>query len=241
MKKIQQMLLTTLGVVGGTLALGSISANADTVTVQAGDTVSAIAKKYDTTISDIQRANNLSNPNLIYVGQQLEVNGKDNGTQQVVTTTASVNSTNAPVVQVSQSTQASQPSIKTPVKTTSSTSVENTQVKAPQTQESSVSSNTTQRAQTVTSKPQTATTSNNYTSNVSGSDAAAKAWIAQRESSNNYNARNGQYIGKYQLSSSYLNGDYSPANQEKCADQYVQERYGSWTNAQAHWQANGWY
>lgn len=80
-----------------------------------------------------------------------------------------------------------------------------------------------------------------YTSSVSGSEAAAKAWIAARESGGNYGARNGQYIGKFQLSASYLGGDYSPANQERVADQYVASRYGSWTNAQAHWQANGWY
>ena len=70
---------------------------------------------------------------------------------------------------------------------------------------------------------------------------AAKAWIAARESGGNYGATNGQYIGKYQLSASYLNGDYSAANQERVADQYVASRYGSWQNAQAHWQANGWY
>lgn len=80
-----------------------------------------------------------------------------------------------------------------------------------------------------------------YNSGVSGSDAAAKAWIAGRESGGNYGARNGQYIGKYQLSASYLNGDYSAANQERVADQYVASRYGSWTNAQQHWLANGWY
>ncbi len=61
----------------------------------------------------------------------------------------------------------------------------------------------------------------NYTSNVAGNDAAAKAWIAGRESGGNYGARNGQYVGKYQLSASYLNGDYSAANQERVADQYV--------------------
>ena len=80
-----------------------------------------------------------------------------------------------------------------------------------------------------------------YSSSVSGSDAAAKAWIAARESGGNYGASNGQYIGKYQLSASYLNGDYSAANQERVADQYVASRYGSWTNAQQHWMANGWY
>ena len=85
------------------------------------------------------------------------------------------------------------------------------------------------------------TNSSSYTSSVSGSEAAAKAWIAARESGGNYGATNGQYIGKYQLSASYLGGDYSPANQERVADQYVASRYGSWQNAQAHWQANGWY
>ena len=74
-----------------------------------------------------------------------------------------------------------------------------------------------------------------------GSDASAKAYIAGRESGGSYTARNGQYIGKYQLSSSYLNGDYSAANQERVANQYAISRYGSWANAQHQWQANGWW
>ncbi|MBU7555419.1 LysM peptidoglycan-binding domain-containing protein [Pediococcus ethanolidurans] len=86
-----------------------------------------------------------------------------------------------------------------------------------------------------------ATTSTTSTSSTSSSEAAAKAWIANKESRGSYTARNGQYIGKYQLSSSYLNGDYSAANQEKVANSYVSSRYGSWTAAKAFWQANGWY
>lgn len=82
---------------------------------------------------------------------------------------------------------------------------------------------------------------NGYVSGVSGDEAAAKEWIAQRESGGSYGARNGQYVGRYQLSSSYLNGDYSPANQERVADQYVQNRYGSWSGAQRFWEANGYY
>lgn len=73
------------------------------------------------------------------------------------------------------------------------------------------------------------------------SSSSAKDIIAQRESGGSYNARNGQYIGKYQLSAAYLNGDYSPANQERVADQYVAQRYGSWDNALAFWNNNGWY
>ena len=81
----------------------------------------------------------------------------------------------------------------------------------------------------------------NYNSGVSGNDAAAKAWIAGRESGGNYGARNGQYVGKYQLSAAYLNGDYSAANQERVADRYVASRYGSWSAAQSFWQSHGWY
>ena len=54
-------------------------------------------------------------------------------------------------------------------------------------------------------------------------------------------ATNGRYIGRYQLDSSYLNGDYSAANQERVAEQYVTSRYGSWEAAKAFWEANGWY
>lgn len=106
-----------------------------------------------------------------------------------------------------------------------------------------VADNNTQATQQQAAQPQQAQSqaSQSYTSNTSGSEAAAKAWIAARESGGNYGATNGQYIGKYQLSASYLNGDYSAANQERVADQYVASRYGSWQNAQAHWQANGWY
>ena len=106
-----------------------------------------------------------------------------------------------------------------------------------------VADNNTQATQQQAAQPQQAQSqaSQSYTSNASGSEAAAKAWIAARESGGNYGATNGQYIGKYQLSASYLNGHYSAANQERVADQYVASRYGSWQNAQAHWQANGWY
>lgn len=97
------------------------------------------------------------------------------------------------------------------------------------------------QATTQSAATQTSQTTSNYTSTAYGSEADAKAWIAAHESGNNYGARNGQYIGKYQLSAAYLNGDYSPANQERVADQYVVGRYGSWTNAKQHWLSNGWY
>lgn len=79
------------------------------------------------------------------------------------------------------------------------------------------------------------------TQSYEGQSSSAKEWIAMKESTNNYNATNGRYIGKYQLDASYLNGDHSPANQERVADQYVAGRYGSWEAAKQFWLANGWY
>lgn len=56
-----------------------------TYTVKAGDTLSDIAKKYGTTYQDIAKANGISNPNLIYAGQTLNIGGDD--TAQSTTTT----------------------------------------------------------------------------------------------------------------------------------------------------------
>ena len=96
--------------------------------------------------------------------------------------------------------------------------------------------NTTEQATTTQ-----ATTTVSASDGLSAEDAAAKEWIAQKESSGSYTAQNGQYYGRYQLSLSYLNGDLSPENQEKVANQYVVNRYGSWSAAKNFWLANGWY
>lgn len=105
--------------------------------------------------------------------------------------------------------------------------------------------NTTQKTeeQATTSQTDTtqATTTVSASDGLSAEDAAAKEWIAQKESSGSYTAQNGQYYGRYQLTITYLNGDLSPANQEKVANQYVVNRYGSWSAAKNFWLANGWY
>lgn len=176
-------------------------ANADTVTVKSGDTVSKLAKDYNTTVDAIVNTNKLSNANLIFVGQKLEIGE------------ATQADNNQQAAQGQQSQQAAQG--------------QQSQQVAPAASSQQATTNYN--------------TNSNYTSNVSGNEQAAKEWIAARESGGNYGARNGQYIGRYQLSASYLGGDYSPANQERVADQYVASRYGSWSAAQSHWLSNGWY
>lgn len=180
----------------------TVIANADTITVKEGDTLSKIAKENKTTVETLVKANKISNADLIFVGQELETELKDadkNTDQQVS------NQSNTGSVQSSTNTNVVGSTYQAPAATSSNSSY------------------------------------SSYSSNVGGNDAAAKAWIAQRESGGSYTAQNGQYIGKYQLTASYLGGDYSPANQERVADQYVANRYGSWSNAKSHWLANGWY
>ena len=49
-----------------------------TYTVKRGDTLSEIALKYNTTVSNLANLNNISNPNLIYPGQVITINSSNN-------------------------------------------------------------------------------------------------------------------------------------------------------------------
>ena len=212
--KIKNLVLSSAAALA-LFAVTTTAADAATVTVKAGDTVAEIANTYNTTVNAIRDANNLSNVNLIFVGDQLEVGG------------------NTAV--------ASTPVVSSPVATTTTTNT--TVAAAPKATVASSNNSSSyvapkQTTTTAAAKPATTVT---YTSNNSSSENDAKAWIAGRESGGSYTVTNGQYVGKYQLSSSYLNGDYSAANQEKVADSYVSARYGSWAAAKAHSQATGWY
>lgn len=55
------------------LPTGSAQAKEKIYTVKAGDTLGEIAQKFNTTVNELARKNNISNVNLIYVGQVLKV------------------------------------------------------------------------------------------------------------------------------------------------------------------------
>ncbi|CAJ1185992.1 LysM peptidoglycan-binding domain-containing protein [Fructilactobacillus sanfranciscensis] len=208
---------TITAVSAGVLFAGSQSASASTVkhTVVSGDTLNKLSAQYGVSVQDLAQANKIQDINKIYVGEVFDI---DNGDVQVVapattdTPAAATPSVTAPVQ------QATAPAAQAPVQPAAPVQ----QAAAPVAQ-----------APVQQSAP--------ATSSVSGSDAAAKEWIAQRESSGSYSAQNGRYIGRYQLDASYLGGDNSPANQERVADNYVTSRYGSWSGAQSFWQSHGWY
>ena len=176
-----------------------------TYTVKEGDTLSEIAETYNTTVEKLAENNHIENIHLIYVGQELVIDGPV-----------------APAATPAPSTY------KAPA-------AQNEAVSAPVAATTEVASVASAPAEAVAPTPAAPA------STVSGSDAEAKEWIAQKESGGSYTATNGRYIGRYQLTDSYLNGDYSAENQERVADAYVAGRYGSWSAAKNFWLNNGWY
>lgn len=234
-------ILLSAATVTGMMAVGTVAANADTVTVKAGDTVSVLAHEYGTTVDTIKQSNQLQNENLIFVGQKLQINGTATTTNQVAPAVqqpaTSVQSSTPAATQTQQPAQSTQSS--TPAAAQSQQPAQKTQSSTPAAAQSQQPAQSTQSAPAAKQQTQPATTTTNTT--ISLSDSSARDWIAARESGGSYTATNGNYYGKYQLSRSYLHGDYSAANQDRVANQYVAARYGSWQGAVNHWKEYGWY
>lgn len=247
-------LITSLAVCGGIL-LGAGTAEADaTYTVKSGDTLSSIAERTGQSVSELAQKNGISDINRLSVGQVIETAGtSENGTYTVksgdtlsgiaekygttVGRLMQINHLSSDFLIVGEQivTDGSQETAQTVQTQPQSTTANNAQVA----QNSSQAYTQAQNSQNVQSADQQ--TSTHYNSSVSESEQTAKEWIAQRESHGSYSARNGQYVGKYQLSADKLNGDLTPANQERTADNYVKQRYGSWAQAKQAWLQNGWY
>ena len=206
MKSTTKKIKTTLAGVAALFAVFApsfVSAQeSSTYTVKEGDTLSEIAETHNTTVEKLAENNHIDNIHMIYVGQELVIDG--------------------PVAPVA------------PASTT---------YEAPAAQDETVSAPVVETTEVVEEAPvaSEAVVEETVASTVSGSEAEAKEWIAQKESGGSYTATNGRYIGRYQLTDSYLNGDYSAENQERVADAYVAGRYGSWSAAKNFWLNNGWY
>ncbi|KPN80577.1 LysM domain protein [Apilactobacillus kunkeei] len=238
---MKSMLFATAAVAGLFVA-GGASANADqtanasvqqpqqqakatvkkTVTVQSGDTLWGLSQKYNVSLSSLRAVNNRVNTDLIYVGEKLTL-------------------PSSATVSTEQKTVASNTTVQS---TTHQQSVAQPQKQAQPQQQAQTQSTTNYSQPQAQQKTQTQSTTNysqSQSSSYTGSSSSAKAWIANRESGGSYTASNGQYYGKYQLGAAMLHGDYSAANQERVADQYVAARYGSWDNAKSFWLQHGWY
>lgn len=215
MKSTTNKIKTTLAGVAALFAVFApsfVSAQeSSTYTVKEGDTLSEIAETHNTTVEKLAENNHIDNIHLIYVGQELVIDGP-----------VAPAATPAPATYAAPAAQD---------ETVSAPVVETTEV----VEETPVAS------EAVAEETVVSTEASAPAATVSGSEAEAKEWIAQKESGGSYTATNGRYIGRYQLTDSYLNGDYSAENQERVADAYVAGRYGSWTAAKNFWLNNGWY
>ena len=216
MKSTTKKIKTTLAGVAALFAVFApsfVSAQeSSTYTVKEGDTLSEIAETHNTTVERLAENNHIDNIHLIYVGQELVIDGPVAPVATPAPATyaapaAQDETISAPVAETTEVVEEAAPAASAPVA-----------------EETVAAAETSAPAATV-----------------SGSEAEAKEWIAQKESGGSYTATNGQYIGRYQLTDSYLNGDYSAANQERVADAYVAGRYGSWSAAKNFWLNNGWY
>lgn len=215
MKSTTKKIKTTLAGVAALFAVFApsfVSAQeSSTYTVKEGDTLSEIAETHNTTVEKLAENNHIDNIHLIYVGQELVIDGPVAPVAPTSTTYAAPaaqdETVSAPVAETTEVVEEAAPAASAPVA-----------------EETVAAAETSALATTV-----------------SGSEAEAKEWIAQKESGGSYTATNGQYIGRYQLTDSYLNGDYSAENQERVADAYVAGRYGSWSAAKNFWLNNGWY
>ena len=215
MKSTTKKIKTTLAGVAALFAVFApsfVSAQeSSTYTVKAGDTLSEIAETHNTTVEKLAENNHIDNIHLIYVGQELVIDGPV-----------------APVATPAPATYAAP-------------AAQDETVSAPVAETTEVAEEAPVVSETVAEETVASTEASAPAATVSRSEAEAKEWIAQKESGGSYTATNGQYIGRYQLTDSYLNGDYSAENQERVADAYVAGRYGSWTAAKNFWLNNGWY
>lgn len=201
------VLASTIGV----LALGTTTAKAEEVkendntyyVVESGDTLSKIADKYGVNFEAIHGNNTdtIEHADLIFGGQKLLVGGKDFDVNKLETYGTAV------TVAVAEQPVATEP-----------------------VQEAVVEqSQPVEQAQAVESTV------------VASDDNWHKANRRMVESTNNYNTFTGNgYLGAYQFAPSTWNSiasrhgldasDFSPANQDRMADIYANERYGGWSN-----------
>ena len=212
MTSLKTLLFGTTLAAGAAFFMGTTAHADEAYTVQSGDTLSTISQKY---VGDNSLINAIAESNSIS-----DINLIYSGQQLTIPTEGSAQAAAEPQAAVQEAPVQAEP----------------VQAEQPVVQETFQTE--TQAAPVAETQPAPAVTE---TAATPASTSSAKEWIAQKESSGSYTATNGRYIGRYQLDSSYLNGDYSAANQERVAEQYVTSRYGSWEAAKAFWEANGWY
>lgn len=169
---IKQVMLGTAAL-AGMLVTSQAVANADSMTIKAGDTVWAYAQKYHVSVDKIAEANGLSNPNLIIAGKTINIPGVKTGEKVTTkTTTASASSAKSTSAATSTSSQA-----------TSAAATSSSTTSASSTSQAVSSSTSTASASSVTSSASTSSVASQASSSAVTSSATSQSSASQSSAS----------------------------------------------------------
>ncbi|WP_030890248.1 M23 family metallopeptidase [Streptomyces sp. NRRL F-5053] len=183
--------------------------------VEPGDTLSELAQKHGTTWQDLAARNGLPDPDRIYAGQHLDLDGAS-----------------SPDTPTAPRQQAAPPQQSAPQQPTAPRRESRPQSETQPSEQQSSGSHSA-------GKPSSGGSRASAPQAASRSEARAKKEIIRRESSGNPNAQNGKYHGLFQTDQPWGRG--TVAEQHAGAEKYVRERYGSWKSALHFHDTHGWY
>src|SRR5699024_4608574 len=192
---MNKKVLTALTVAGVATAVMATDVSADTYTVKSGDTLSSIAADHNTTVDRILNVNKISDSNMIFVGEQFELDDQAANAQTQAVAPASSAATTQQSVATSVAPAASQvPS----------------QAAAP-----ASSAATTTKTSTASNSASTSSASGSTYDQFIAAGGTSELWesVVMPESGGNVNASNGQYHGLGQTNQSWGTG--SVENQTK--------------------------
>lgn len=231
-KNIKKLALVS-GAMLGAMVIGTQAANADTqidsnhVRVEQGDTISEIAQEHNVSVDSLAQANHLSNPDIIFVGDNL-----------VLAPNASNSETTTQNPSDGDSQHMYQP-VHMIENNENTTNQSQTTVK----QSAPVTTSTTTQSQTSSNGNSGATTqgSGSVHDQFIAAGGTEEMWnaIVMPESGGNPSATNGQYSGLGQTNQSWGTG--SVAEQTQGMINYANSRYNSISNAIAFRASNGYW
>lgn len=210
-KNLKKLALVS-GAVMGAMAIGATTANASTkidqnhVRVEQGDTVSQIAKDNGTTVDAIVQANHLTNPNMIFVGDNLVLTpNADNNNNQ----SANVQNNVQPASQATNNVA--------PAQATNTTNNQASQTsQAPVAQTTKVTTNSSLAGNSMAALRRSIESGGNYNTNTGNGYIGAYQFAPQT-------------IAGIE-SATGMKWSMDPATQDAFANYYANARYGGWQN-----------
>ncbi len=179
---IKQVMLGTAAL-AGMLVTSQAVANADSMTIKAGDTVWAYSQKYHVSVNKIAEANGLSNPDLIIAGKTINIPGVKTG-EKVTTKTTTASASSAKSTSAATSTSQAASSTTSAAATSSSTTSASSTSQAVSSSSTAAqsSSTSTASASSVTSSASSSSVASQASSSSATSTSSASQSSASQSS-----------------------------------------------------------